>query len=86
MNCFFNALNSIVQLIEYDTDPFYLQIFQFRTMLIHAFCKICEHEIVYFLFLEQFQVCNSNKNNFMFANLTKHVNDQTKCLIALKKN
>ena len=35
----------------------------------HAFCKICEHEIV-FVF-----ICN----NVRFTTLTKHVNNQTNC-------
>ena len=49
-------------------------------MLIHTFCKIGEHEIV-------LQECksNQNKNNFMFTTLTKHVNNQTNCCIALEK-
>ena len=38
-----------------------------------------------FQFLEQFHVCNSHKNNFMFANLTKHLNNQTNCRIDLEK-
>ena len=35
-----------VQLNEYETDQYFLQTFQCTTLLIHAFCKICEHEIV----------------------------------------
>ena len=58
------ARNTLVQLNEYETDRYFLQNFQCMTLLIHAFCKICEHEIV----LQegkskqkQFQVHNSYK-------------------------
>ena len=34
------------QLNEYETDQYFLQNFHCTTSLIHAFCKICEHEIV----------------------------------------
>ena len=34
---------------EYDTGWYFLQNFQCTIMLIHAFCKICEHEIVFVL-------------------------------------
>ena len=53
-----------LQLYEYETDRYILQNFQCTTLLIHEFCKICEHEIV----LQeskskqkQFQVHNSYK-------------------------
>ena len=46
-------------------------------MLIHAFCKICQHEIG--------KGTNQNKNNFKFTTLTKHVNNQTNCHITLEK-
>ena len=36
----------VLQLNEYETDMYFLPNFQCRTMLIHAFCKICEPEIV----------------------------------------
>ena len=32
----------IVQLNKCETDPYFLQTFQCRTMFISAFCKICE--------------------------------------------
>ena len=35
-----------IQLNEYETDMYFLPNFQCRTMLIHAFCKICQPEIV----------------------------------------
>ena len=47
-------------------------------MLIHPFCKIHEREIV-------FDYKNQNKNNVRVATLTKHVNNQTNCGIALEK-
>ena len=43
-------------------------------MLIHAFCKICEHEIV-------LQECKSRQKQFQVY--TKHVNNQTNCRTAL---
>ena len=42
------------------------------------FCKSCEREIV----LPILQI--KTKNNFMFVNLTKRVNNQTNCCIALE--
>ena len=38
-----------VQLNEYETDLYFLQNFQCTTILIHTFCKICEHEIAFVL-------------------------------------
>ena len=56
--------SSSVQLNEYEADWYFLQNFQCMKLLIHRFCKICEHEIV----LQggkskqkQFQVYNSYK-------------------------
>ena len=40
---------SKVQLNKYETDQYFLQNFHFTTMLIHAFCKICDREIVFVL-------------------------------------
>ena len=38
---------SLIQLNKYETDLYFLQNFQCKT--IHAFCKICKHEIVFVL-------------------------------------
>ena len=38
--------NILLQLNKYETDRYFLQNFQCATMLIHEFCKICDHEIV----------------------------------------
>ena len=38
-----------IQLNEYETDQYFLQNFQSTTMLIHAFGKICEREVVFVL-------------------------------------
>ena len=50
----------LVQLNEYETDPYFLQLFQSNTavcLIIYMFCKICERkcepEIVLFWFLWQ---------------------------------
>ena len=52
-------------------------------MLIYAFCKICEREIVLVTKIK------SNQNNFKFtrafANLTKHVRNLTNCCITVRK-
>ena len=48
----FNYVNNfysqqfLIQVNEYETDMYFLPNFQCRTMLIHAFCKICEPRIV----------------------------------------
>ena len=46
---------SHIQLNKCETDPYFLQKFQCKTMVISAFCKICElnteHEI-------DFVICN----------------------------
>jgi len=43
----------MVQLNKFETDPYFLQNLQFTTIVISAFCKICElnteHEIVFVL-------------------------------------
>ena len=48
-----NAENIILlQLNKYETDPYFLQNFQSNTtvcLIIHAFCKVCEREIVFVL-------------------------------------
>ena len=44
--------NFLVQLNEYETDQYFLQTFQSNTtvcLIIHAFCKIWEREIVFVL-------------------------------------
>ena len=54
-----------VQLNEYETDRYFLQNFHCMTMVIHAFCKIYEHEIVlqdWKSKQKQFQVHNFNKS------------------------
>ena len=38
-----------VQLNKYETDKFFPQNFQSTTMLIHAFCQICDHKIAFVL-------------------------------------
>ena len=56
-----------VQLNKYETDPYFLQLFQSNTtfcLIIHVFCKSCEHEIVFVLICtlaEQFHVRKSYK-------------------------
>ena len=61
------------------TDRYFLQNVQFPTLLIHVFCKTCEHEIA----LRECQM--QNKHNLRFTTLTKHVNNQTNCCITLEK-
>ena len=48
-------------------------------MLIQAFCKICECEIVFVLIFETL-----TRNNFKFANFTKHVNNQKSVILLWK--
>jgi hypothetical protein len=56
-----NVFQKNVQLNEYETDRYFLQNFQCKTVL-HAFCKICEHEIVLQKSKQkQFQIHNSYK-------------------------
>ena len=50
-------------------------------MLIHAFCKICESEIVFVYFLERFLVLIFLE----LTTLTKPMNNQTNSRIALEK-
>ena len=58
---------SFSQLNEYETNPYFLQFFQSNTtvcLIIHLFCKSCEHEIVFVLICtlaEQFHVRKSYK-------------------------
>ena len=57
----------MLQLNEYETDPYFLHFFQRNTtvcLIIHVFCKSCEPEIVFALICtlaEQFHVCKSYK-------------------------
>ena len=37
----------MVQLNEFETDRYFPQSFQYKAMLIHAFCEICKREIVF---------------------------------------
>ena len=53
-----------VQLNKYETDRYFLQNFQCTTMLIHEFCKICDHEIV-------LQECKSKQKQFQVHNSYK---------------
>ena len=53
-----------IQLNEYETDQYFLQNFQCTTMLIHMFCKICEHEIV-------LQECKSKQKQVQVHNSYK---------------
>ena len=58
---------AIVQLYKYETGPYFLQLFQSNMtvcLIIHKFCKSCEHEIVFVLICtlaEQFHVLKSYK-------------------------
>jgi hypothetical protein len=81
-----------VQLNKYETDPYFLQIFQSDTtvcLIIFVFCKscepICEPEITPVLYHHE----NQNKNNFTFSiqftNLTKCGNKHCRALEILKK-
>ena len=57
----------LVQLNKYETDQYFLQLFQSTTtvcLIIHVFCKSCEPEIVFVLIFtipEQFHVHKSYK-------------------------
>jgi hypothetical protein len=53
-----------VQLNKYETDRYFLQNFQCKTMLIPRLCKICEHEIV-------LQECKSKQKQFQVHNSYK---------------
>ena len=89
------AKAQMVQLNKYETDPYFLQIFQSNTsvcLIISVFCKscepICEPEITPVLYhLENYR--NQNKNNFTFSvqftNLTKRGNKHRRALEILKK-
>ena len=57
-------------------DTYFLKKFQCATILIHVFCKNCEHEIV-------LQECKSKPKTI--STLTKQVNNQTNCRTALEK-
>ena len=67
----------LVQLNKYETDPYFLQIFQSDKsvcLIISVFCKscepICEPEIVLKTFAADFQANPTDiscKNNFMFS-------------------
>ena len=35
-------MTNLLQVNKYETDPYFLQNFQCRTMFISAFCKFCE--------------------------------------------
>ena len=61
-----------VQLNEYETDPYFLQNFQCTTMLIHTFCKIFEHEIVFVLIFRTGRTISDSQ----FVQNTKYVNQQ----------
>ena len=56
-----------IQLNKYGTDQYFLQLFQSNTtvcLIIHVFCKSCDHEIVFVLICtlaEQFHVRKSYK-------------------------
>ena len=52
----------MLQLDEYET--YFLQNFQFTTILIPVFCKICNHEIV-------LQECKSKQKQFQVNNSYK---------------
>ena len=52
------------QLNEHETDRYFLQNFQCMTLLIDAFCKIFEHEIV-------LQECKSKRKQFQVHNSCK---------------
>ena len=71
----------MLQQNDYKTDLYLHQNFQSNTtvcLIIHAFCKICIREIGFVLIFR-------TTNNFRFTTLTKHVNNQTICGIALEK-
>ena len=70
---------SDVQLNNCETGPYFLQNFQCVTMLIHPFCKIWGHEIFR-------KSANQNKNNFMFANLTKTRESTLFCIGNFEEN
>ena len=83
---------SMVKLNKYETDLYFLQNFQCMTMLILAFCKICEHEIVLKNFAADFQANPTDiscKNTFLFSgqftNLTIRGNKHCHALEILKK-
>ena len=40
---------TFLQVNKYETDLYFLQNFQSKTMLNHTLCKICKHEIVFAL-------------------------------------
>ena len=79
---------NIVQLNEYETDPYFFQFFRNNTRvccIIYMFCKSCEPEIVQKKIKTKNYPKKVNKNNFRFANLTKHVKQHCLALEILKK-
>ena len=60
---------NMIQLNKYETDPYFLQLFQSNTtvcLIIHVFCKSCEYETVFVLICnpaEQFHVRKSYKTH-----------------------
>ena len=67
------------QLNEHETDRYFLQNFQCMTLLIDAFCKIFEHEIV-------LQECKSKRKQFQVHNSYKICEQSNKLLYYFGKN
>ncbi len=93
------VLTSEVQLNKYETDPYFLQNFQCRTMFIYAYCKFCELNqdwtlnMKVFLQLMSVGLAWKSAANFLeqfqvhpygFTTLTKHGNNQTNWCITLE--
>ena len=84
---------TILQLNKYETDPYFLQIFQSNTsvcLIISVFCKscepICEPEITPVLYhLENLQKSKQKQFHVQFTNLTKYGNEHRHALEILKK-
>ena len=75
---------SAIQPNKYETEPYFLQLFQINTtvcLIIHLFCKSCEPEIVFVLICtlaEQFHVhksYNTRESTFScIGNLEENIN------------
>ena len=85
----------LVQLNKYETDQYFLQLFQSTTtvcLIIHVFCKSCEPEIVFVLIFtisEQFHVHKSYKPRESTLSCTGNFEeniDQSHIYLAVTKN
>ena len=85
---FLKMQQKMLPLNEYETEPYFLQVFQSITTVrlnIPLLCKSCEQSSIFSAQWCLTQYLIQNKNNFTVINLTKCVNQHCRELEILKK-